>query len=53
MHRQERASATDGGHLATCIHRAEPAEHRHVLAEVSLHGENADPKRPLHGAKCS
>ena len=26
MHRQERASATDGGHLATCIHRAEPAE---------------------------
>src|SRR5829696_8019381 len=27
--------------------RAEPAQHRRVLAEVPLHGENADPKR-LH-----
>jgi len=25
MHRQERAGATDGGHLAACVHCAEPA----------------------------
>jgi hypothetical protein len=24
-----------------------------MLAEVPLHGEHADPKRPFHGAYCS
>src|SRR5436190_2059301 len=30
---------------------AETPEHRRVLAKVSLHGEDADSKRPLHDAK--
>ena len=30
--------------------RAESAQHRRVLAEVALHGQNADPER-LHGAR--
>ena len=29
---------------------AEAPQHRRVLAEVPLHGENADPERLLHGA---
>ena len=33
--------------------RAEPPQHRRVLAEVPLQREDADPKRLLHGAKCS
>src|SRR5262245_55250034 len=31
--------------------RAEPPEHVCVLTEVPLHGEDADPQRPIHGGE--